>query len=421
MATLAMFDDVTVSLLPSGYSAYAGYADGIYANLTAIRAKFPNAHILDIAVRSSVDATCLDIETGDATNAQAVAWVQRQHARGLKLPIVYTSAGNAQALINTLASGGVARNTYLLWSAHYTGRAHICSKDPYPIADGTQWTSTALGKSLDESLVSDAFFSNINSASGTAYTPVLSLGTVSSAVGPVQTRLNVWQPFVKTYKELVVDNDYGAATKQAVIDFQTYAKISVDGEVGPQTLAALNKNPEVALPVPGGLSQTSAPTFTDFGWAAVSGAKEYDFQIIDAQGKQFYRKAFTDTHAEKIPTSPSSTYTWHVASVPNGGWSDTKKFTTPAAPPPVTFPAPAVSVSPWIQHAVTWAAVSLNGKNAESYTLQVLDVNGKQFAETVVKGTSYTISVPKGTYTIRVWANGAPVAPPHTDVKIVTS
>src|ERR1700742_5026895 len=138
MATLAMFDDVTVSLLPSGHDAYAGYADGIYANPTAIRARFPNAHIIDIAVSASVDATCLDIETGDATNSQAVTWVKRQHSRGLKLPIVYTSAGNAQALINTLAGNGIARDTYVLWSAHYTNRSHICNKDPYPIADGTQ-------------------------------------------------------------------------------------------------------------------------------------------------------------------------------------------------------------------------------------------------------------------------------------------
>jgi hypothetical protein len=414
MANLVLFDDVTVSLLPSGYSAYAGYANGIYANLTAIRAKFPNAHILDIAVSSSVDATCLDIESGDATNSQAVTWTKRQHARGLKFPVLYTSAGNAQALINTLANNGIARSTYRLWSAHYTGRSHICGSDGYPVADGTQWTSTALGRSLDESLISDDFFSN---ASGTAYTPILSLGTVSPAVGTVQSRLNVWQPFVKTYKVLSVDNSYGPDTKAAVIDFQTFAKIGVDGEVGPQTLAALNKAPEVALPAPGVMSQTSAPTFTDFGWAAVPGAKEYDFQLIDASGKQVYRKSFTTTSAEKIPTSPKTTYVWHVASVPNGAWSDKKTFYTPA---PVTFAAPAVSVSPWIKRDISWAAVTLNGTAAESYTLQVLDANGKQFAETTVKGTSYTISVPKGTYTIRVWANGAPIAPPHTDVKLVT-
>lgn len=421
--TLVMYDDVSVSLIPSGATAIAGYADGIYANLTAIRARFPNAHILDIAVSASYDATALDIESGDATNAQASAWVKRQHARGLKLPIVYTSAGNAQALINTLAANGIARNTYNLWSAHYTGRSHICSKDPYPIADGTQWTSAALGKSLDESLVSDSFFSNSNSASGTAYTPVLSLGTVSPAVGPVQSRLNVWQPFVKTYKVLAVDNDYGPDTKDAVTDFQTYAEISVDGEVGPQTLAALNKNPEVALSAPGSLSQTAGATFTDFGWAAVSGAKEYDFQVIDSAGKQFYRKSFTDTHAEKIPTNPSSSYTWRVASVPNGAWSDMKTFTTPAPPAPVTAPAPSnVKVSPWIKRDVSWDAVSFQGKTVDSYTLQILDVNGKQFAETIVKGTSYTLSVPQGTYTLRVWANGSfPVGPPHTDLKLVTS
>jgi peptidoglycan hydrolase-like protein with peptidoglycan-binding domain len=38
-----------------------------------------------------------------------------------------------------------------------------------------------------------------------------------------------------------VDGVYGAKTKAAVTEFQTAAKISADGIVGPETAAALNQ------------------------------------------------------------------------------------------------------------------------------------------------------------------------------------
>jgi peptidoglycan hydrolase-like protein with peptidoglycan-binding domain len=416
MSTLYLYDDTVVSLIPSNATAVAGYVNGLYANLTALRARFPHAHILDIAVTASHDATCLDIETGDATNAQAVGWTKRQHARGLKYPILYTSAGNAQALINTLAANGIARSTYRLWSAHYTGRAHICGSDGYPKADGTQFTDKALGRSLDESLIDSSFFTT---EAGTPYTPVLSQGMTGAEVETAQKRLNVWQPVVKSYALLTVDGNFGQLTRQAVIDFQTFMKISVDGEIGPQTLSYLNGDPQKAVGVPENLSHTAYETFTDFAWNPVPNAKEYDFQLVEvATGKQAYRKTFTGGHAEKIPTTANTKYYWRVAGLPGGSWSPQQTFYTPAPP---TFPAPKVTVGPWIHRDISWGAVSLNGKAAESYTLQVLDVHGKVFAQTTVKGTSYSISVPKGEYEIRVWANGANVAPPHGSVTLSTT
>jgi hypothetical protein len=59
-----------------------------------------------------------------------------------------------------MTQAGIARNEYMLWSAHYTNTAHICSPSAcgYPQADATQWTSTYQGVSLDASLCYGYFF-----------------------------------------------------------------------------------------------------------------------------------------------------------------------------------------------------------------------------------------------------------------------
>jgi len=157
---LVMYDDVTVSLLPSDGDAYACYVDGRYANCDQVRAKFPGKQILTIAVFASDDADCLDVEQGDATNAQAPGWVKRQQARGVARPVVYTSAGNATALAGAMTAAGLSRSDYKLWSAHYTGVAHVCGTGgcTYPRADASQWTSSSHGRSLDESLCEPGFF-----------------------------------------------------------------------------------------------------------------------------------------------------------------------------------------------------------------------------------------------------------------------
>src|SRR6266487_4563491 len=73
------------------------------------------------------DAQCLDVEPGDATNADAPAWVKRQIARGVYRPVVYTSLSNVNALLRALAAAGISRPQVRLWTAHYTGREHLCA------------------------------------------------------------------------------------------------------------------------------------------------------------------------------------------------------------------------------------------------------------------------------------------------------
>jgi hypothetical protein len=165
-----MFDDVTLRLLPGGADAYAGYVNGIFANFNALAAKFPGARLLDISVFAGGDATCLDVENGDATIAQVFPWFKRQVARGVYRPVVYTQASNLAQLHATMTANGFARGDYRVWSAHYGKGKHICGPNAFGAGkscgfdfgggspDGTQWTSSALGRSLDQSLLADNFF-----------------------------------------------------------------------------------------------------------------------------------------------------------------------------------------------------------------------------------------------------------------------
>lgn len=160
--SMFMYDDVNLALEPAGAYAYAGYVDGRFENFQELEALFPGAHFLSIAVSASDDAACLDDEPGDATNAEVFAWFQAQVARGQYRPCVYTSADNLTAMETTMAANGFARESYRMWSAHYTNVAHFCGPDTCHFgisqADATQYTDDALGRSLDESIIADDFF-----------------------------------------------------------------------------------------------------------------------------------------------------------------------------------------------------------------------------------------------------------------------
>jgi hypothetical protein len=165
---IVMFDSVDILQIPAGPAAVAGYADGAYANMAALAGRFPHACHLSIAVNPAHDADCLDIETGDARPGDAPGWVKRQQARGVARPCLYASVSVMQAqVIPLLKAAGIDRSAVRLWTAHYAG-LHICAHDTCGEmglqADGTQWTSRAFGRDLDQSILLDGFFSPVQPA-----------------------------------------------------------------------------------------------------------------------------------------------------------------------------------------------------------------------------------------------------------------
>lgn len=158
---LTMYDSINVAAIPKDAKAVAGYVGGHWPTYPTLLKQFPHAHVLSIAVASTQDAMCLDVEQGDATNETAKRWMKRQLSRMSGKPVLYTSISNARALIAAMDSIGVHRSQYKLWSAHYTHKPHICDKNcgfGNVQADATQYTNHALGRTLDASLCSDSFF-----------------------------------------------------------------------------------------------------------------------------------------------------------------------------------------------------------------------------------------------------------------------
>ena len=254
MTNILMFDDVNVDLLPQA-DAYAAYVDGIYANLGKVRAKYPSARILSIAVKASDLADALDVEAGDAVNSDAPGWFKRALAAGIAKPCLYTSVSNADALVAEMAKAGIPRSAFRLWTAHYGKGEHLCGpttcSGSSATADATQFTSTANHENLDESVCLADFFTMVLPPPPVTH-PVLTKGDRDSAPnGPVsqlQKRLDVWGFTV------AVDGVFGDKTFAAVEDFQVKKGLTKDGVVGPQTWTAVLKNPPlVQFAAPAGL------------------------------------------------------------------------------------------------------------------------------------------------------------------------
>jgi hypothetical protein len=165
-----MFDSVDLNQIPAHANAVAGYTSGNWPTYVEMVKRWPHAQHLSIAVDASHDALCLDVEKGDATPEQAPAWFHRQVQRGIEKPVLYASLSVCkESLVPTMEAARIGRESYRLWSAHYTGTPHLCgpSEGLSVAADATQWTDAALGRNLDESLCSDAFFAS----APTAYIP----------------------------------------------------------------------------------------------------------------------------------------------------------------------------------------------------------------------------------------------------------
>lgn len=111
-----MFDAVNPANLPEGGDLYAGYTDGRYVNVEAIKARFPGKRVVTISVNGSTDADVLDVEAGNIKPENAPAWVMRQRARGGD-PTVYCPVSLWWTVHLAFVTAGV--NPPHWWVAHY--------------------------------------------------------------------------------------------------------------------------------------------------------------------------------------------------------------------------------------------------------------------------------------------------------------
>jgi hypothetical protein len=243
-----MFDTAQNNQFPPNAAAYAAYVDGGIGdqpNYAYIVATFPNAQHLSIALFPSDNADALDVEPGAASPGDIPAWFTRQQQRGISRPVIYASASLMNdTILGVLSSAGIARSSARLWSAHYGVGEHICGPNSCGLmsieADGTQWTSSAMGLVLDQSLLLDNFFD----------TPAVSTEAELQS-GPVNngknalTVINV-APGTAHHVSFAVDNGIQglppAKIRVAIFDTQWRVTndVIVDGTKGPKVIAFPN-------------------------------------------------------------------------------------------------------------------------------------------------------------------------------------
>lgn len=158
---LTMYDSVDgTRVIPPNPQAVAGYVGGSWPNYDALVSAYPHAHHLSIAVNSDEVARCLDVENGDATPSDIPLWLR---TKAQPYPVLYAPAGTMQAVIDaahTVPLDKIPGGQVFYWSAHVGRGKHICSPSVcgYPHVNGTQWTWTALGRNLDQSLLDALIF-----------------------------------------------------------------------------------------------------------------------------------------------------------------------------------------------------------------------------------------------------------------------
>jgi hypothetical protein len=168
---MLMLDSTQRGLFPADVQATAGYggAHNEFQSYWWFFTDYPDAYHVFIVCDADDDGpdgvldVALDVEAGDAESAQVVAWVRRQHLRGVPRPIVYAPLSWMENVLEDLAAAGITLAMVRIWTSHPTGHLHICnSMCGYGMPDsgiaGTQCIWNPDGVNIDVSLIEDDFF-----------------------------------------------------------------------------------------------------------------------------------------------------------------------------------------------------------------------------------------------------------------------
>lgn len=176
--------------------------------------------------------------------------------------------------METAADAAYIKAVYNLMTADgykliiYGSQSSVFGNDnPDGLYWGADWTSVS-GLKPGDSITQFVSFNSYDVDTATATLPywdtsppnpypTLQSGSTGTPVKTAQTRLNAWRTFITPSftPALTVDGAFGALTEDAVKDFQTAHKLTVDGIVGPATWTALRAAPVKTPATP------SAPTY----------------------------------------------------------------------------------------------------------------------------------------------------------------
>jgi hypothetical protein len=142
IATVAGFDAVDLTSIPSGAAAVGCYNSGPYTNCYVngnAAHRFPHAHLVSIAVQwydhtaNGHPDECLDDEPGDATPSEAGPWVRTQIVTyHVAHPCVYGSASEWSSISANLSANGlqhcgsvIVTHCYMKWVAAWDNNPTI--------------------------------------------------------------------------------------------------------------------------------------------------------------------------------------------------------------------------------------------------------------------------------------------------------
>jgi peptidoglycan hydrolase-like protein with peptidoglycan-binding domain len=328
-----MYDSAYNDQFPADSPAVGGYVDGEIGNQPNydwLVQHFPSAQHFSFTLSSSLDADCLDIESGAASPYEAASWYAVQQAAGDSRPALYASASLMESTLIPIINALGSRSEVRLLSAHYLAGEHICGPSTCGLTsidmDGTQWSNNALGRKLDQSQLLPSFFSPTTPVSDYL---TISEGSTGAGVSICQTRLNVWGASPK----LTVDGDFGPDTLAAVEAFQRAHGLPVDGVVGAKTWAALLANPAApsGYGAPENLEADGGLHSVKLSWAApdTSGRSPIQYVIFVYEGTTCNVKTLVRSYPRNVGSvleyqggslGEKTQYTAHVvAQGPGGG------------------------------------------------------------------------------------------------------
>jgi hypothetical protein len=159
------YDSISINELPQPADAVAGYVDGRWPTFNQLLGRYPGRLVIAITVESADPcARVADVENGDLSIADAIAWGERVASSGRK-PVFYISLDRQYELELAWTRAGHARSDCRVWAAHWTDEPHICSLHcghPMMQRPGmTQWTDRWAGRNVDASLASEAWLNAV--------------------------------------------------------------------------------------------------------------------------------------------------------------------------------------------------------------------------------------------------------------------
>lgn len=180
--TRTMYDAINPAGIPANPPMVAGYDDGRWPDFATMVTMFPHAiHVPVTVFASDNEGIVLDVETGDATPAQAPGWVLTRRAAGVD-PSVYCNASTWPSVIQAFLAARVAMPHW--WIAQYDGNTTL----PSIIVNGV--TYTAVAKQYGDPV-------NYDVSAVAEYWPGVDQGGPVSE--PIYEQASDWRTYAQTY------------------------------------------------------------------------------------------------------------------------------------------------------------------------------------------------------------------------------